>query len=172
MAYINKTVREKILELREQGRTYQSIADEIGCSKQYVGLVCGKANPNHFQYVREEACIYPNLRKWMNDNKVSRNEIIRLGQDEKMTGSRVHLTEIMKGKSDPPKRIIDRLIKATGMPYEVLFSKVEYSAMNAVPANQYNELLCRYNQLLDAADVFCDIYMNHRRDYSYEMEDD
>ena len=32
--------KDHIIELRKQGKTYQVIADELGCSKQYVGYVC------------------------------------------------------------------------------------------------------------------------------------
>ena len=164
--------KKRIIELREKGRTYQSIADEVGCTRQYVGQICGVGNPHQFHYIKPSECVYPNLRNWMNANKISRKELIRRSHCFASTSSSPQLSSIMCGKREPPKWVIDKLIDATGMPYEVLFSKVEFSVVKSVPAKQYNELLCRYNELLDAADVFCDVYLQHRRDYHYEMEDE
>ena len=162
----------KILELREQGKTYQEIADEVGCTRQYIGQVCGKYNPNMFHFISESECVYPNLRNWMNKFKVSRKELIRRSGIYESTYSSVHLSSIMRGETQPPKPTIDKLIAATGMPYEVLFAKVEYKEVKAVSATQFNELLYKYNELLDAADVFCDTYLRHRREYYYEIEDE
>lgn len=39
---MGKCDKERILKLREQGLTYQSIADVVGCSRQYVAQVCTK----------------------------------------------------------------------------------------------------------------------------------
>lgn len=164
--------KQKILAMRDGGMTYQAIADELGCTRQYVGQVCGKYNPGQFRLIKQHECIYPNLRRWMNENKVSRKELVRRSGCYESTSSSAHLSNIMRGVTEPSKPIIDKLIEATGLPYDVLFSEVEYTAVNAVPARQYNELLSRYNQLLDAADAFCDVYMDHRRYYSYEMEDE
>ena len=164
--------KSKILELREQGKTYQEIADEVGCTKQYIGQVCGKYNPSMFHFITESECIYPNLRKWMNENKISRKELIRRSGIYETTNHSSHLSYIMTGYAQPPKPTIDKLIAATGMPYEVLFARVEYKEVKAVPTTQFNELLRKYNELLDAADDFCDVYLRHRREYSYEMEDD
>jgi transcriptional regulator with XRE-family HTH domain len=168
----HKFDKRKILELREQGYTYQEIGEELGCTKQYIGQICGKYNPNRFQFITESGCVYPNLRKWMNENKISRKELIRRSGIYETANSSYHLTGILEGKSQPPKPTIDKLIAATGMPYEVLFSQVEYKEVKAVSATQFNELLCKYNELLDAADDFCDVYLRHRREYSYEMEDE
>ena len=124
--------KKRIIELREQGKTYKNIADEVGCSKQYVALVCGKTNPNKFRYIQNDQCVYPNLRKWMNENKISRKALIRLSKCYESTGSSVHLSHFLQGVTEPTKQVIDRLIETTGIPYEVLFSKVECQSSVAV----------------------------------------
>ena len=48
--------KDQIIELRQQGKTYQLIADELGCSKQYAGYVC-------LQHKRECANYRKKVRK-------------------------------------------------------------------------------------------------------------
>ena len=57
--------------------TYQEIADKYGVSRQVVGQACGKANPCRFRFWKDTACIYPNVRNWLNDNKISKSELVR-----------------------------------------------------------------------------------------------
>ena len=116
--------REEMLKLREQGLTYQQIADTLGVSRQYVGAVCVSSTPRSFQYVSEKGCIYPNLREWMNENKISRAELVRrMGLLNSPSHYSTLLGIYMRGQADPPKWFIDKLLKATGMTYEKLFYK-------------------------------------------------
>lgn len=106
--------------LREQGLKYREIAAILGCTTQYVASICCKTNPTYFTYIGKE-CVYPNLRNWMNENKVSRKKLL-----EKM-GLAVHtsnydrMLKYLNGYCFPRKDYIDRLIAATGLPYEILF---------------------------------------------------
>lgn len=112
-------------EEREKGMTYQQIADKYGVTRQNVAMACGKANPNRFQWHPKHKVVYPNLRKWLNDNKVSKNEILRRAGMEVCASSSGLLGKIFKGTADPRKSFIDKLIEITGMPYEKLFAKSE-----------------------------------------------
>ena len=104
---------------RENGLTYDEIAEKYGVSRQCVGQACGKTNPKHFKTIRN--CIYPNLREWMNDNKVSRKELaIRMGLAG-YANTQANLGNYLKGLNDPPKKVIDKLIEITGLTYEELF---------------------------------------------------
>ena len=112
--------RKKMQLLREQGLTHRQIAEQFGVSKQYVAAVCAYYDPTHFRYI-DEHCVYPNLRKWMNEHKVSRNELIRrMGLTANPKNSN-RLSFYMRGENDPRKDYIDRMLKATGMTYEKLF---------------------------------------------------
>lgn len=115
--------KSKMLEDRESGMKYVDIAKKHGVSYQRVAFVCSKYNPKHFSYIREDACIYPNLRKWLNDNMVSRCELLRRMNYEVAGGNIEKLSDIMKGKINPKKDWIDRLIAVTGMKYERLFAE-------------------------------------------------
>lgn len=113
---------KKYLEARDSGMTYEQIAEMFGVSKQRVAQVCGKYSPRYWQYIHETGCIYPNLRKWMNENKVSKVELARrMGYVNSQAAASVALKNYMTGKATMTKPYIDKLLKATGMPYEVLF---------------------------------------------------
>lgn len=116
------TKHEK-LALREQGMTYQQIADRLGISYQAVAQALGEYNPNHFHYVPETSCIYPNLRKWMNDNKVGKTELTRRCGYANSPSNKGRIFRYLQGKVDPPKRFIDRILAATGLTYEQAFGE-------------------------------------------------
>ena len=124
----NRTVQ--IIALREQGMTYQQIADKVGVSKQYIAQICGKRNPRHFRVITEEGCIYPNLRAWMNDNKVSRRELLRrMGRLAWPVNSQM-LSRYLRGEDSPRKEVIDAMLKATGLTYEFMFATETDSGLN------------------------------------------
>lgn len=54
MALVDK---DEIIALRKQGKTYQSIADELCCSRQYVGQICGKYKPEVAVPMETESCM-------------------------------------------------------------------------------------------------------------------
>ena len=62
---------------RENGLKYREIAEKYGVTVQRVAQACGKFNPYRFAFVTEKGCIYAGLRNWMNENKVSNNELCR-----------------------------------------------------------------------------------------------
>ena len=106
--------------LRDTGLTYREIAEKMGISHQRVAAMCGKENPKYFR-ILSDSLVYPNLRKWLNTNKVSISELMRRCGD--IPGGQQHslYRDWLYGRSDPSKRIIDACIKVTGMKYEELF---------------------------------------------------
>lgn len=113
--------REIALEMREDGMTYQQIADRLGCSKSYVGQLLGAYNPYYFIAVTEEGCIYPGLREWMNDNKVGRTELAQRMSNVAWPCAVSTLSGILRGHHVPSKTTVDSILKATGMTYEECF---------------------------------------------------
>jgi transcriptional regulator with XRE-family HTH domain len=114
--------KEIAQSLREQGYTHQQIAEQLGVSRQYICHICGKQDPCHFQYVTDK-CVYPNLRKWMNDNKVSRAELLRRMGYQPISGNYGKLEAIMMGIFLPNKAYIDKMLAVTGLTYEALFAE-------------------------------------------------
>jgi hypothetical protein len=112
-----------MLDDRESGMKYTDIAKKHGVSYQRVAFVLSKYNPKHFSYLREDACVYKNLRAWMNDNMVSRCELLRRMNYEVDGGNIAKLSRIMRGEVNPKKDWIDSLIAVTGMKYERLFAE-------------------------------------------------
>lgn len=110
-------------EAREAGMSYPQIAKMYGVSYQCVAQACARRGIGHFKPYTKEEVVYPNLRKWMNENEVSRSELIRRmgGLPHSETSSRI--SAYLRGKRFPLKGTIDRLIKATGLTYELLFEE-------------------------------------------------
>jgi len=118
------TKKEQMMLMREHGMKHREIAEVFGVSRQHVASVCGKCDPAYFIPVGDE-CVYPNLRKWMNKNKVSRQEFLRRMGLAPHTKNHERLSSYISGKSNPRKSYIDNMLKVTGMTYEALFAEVD-----------------------------------------------
>ena len=108
---------------RANGLTYQEIADKYGVSKQRIGQVCAEYNPFYFRPWSETSCVYPNVRNWLNKNKITKAELIRrLG----LTLHYTHYTRVgyyLRGEHYPSKKMIDALLDMTGLTYEKFFKR-------------------------------------------------
>lgn len=112
--------RKQMQMLREQGLKHREIAEKLGVSNQYVSTVCAKCDPAHFRYV-DDSCIYPNLRNWMNENKITRREFLRRMGLMPYTGNYERFTSYLRGDNYPRKPYIDKMLAVTGMTYETMF---------------------------------------------------
>ena len=117
---LSDRTKQMILD-REAGMTCMAIAEKHGVSYQRVQAVVGKYNPAYFQRIQESACIYPNLRRWMNDNKVGKRELLRRMGMEAYPRACQDLSIVMAGRKSPRKAYIDRMLQATGLTYEEMF---------------------------------------------------
>lgn len=106
---------------RDKGLTYQEIADKYGVSKSNVQKACAEFNPSYFKFHKEKTIIYPTLRKWMNDKKISISELVRRLGYECCARTRCSIARVLSGVGNPRKELIDKLIAVTGMTYEELF---------------------------------------------------
>lgn len=113
--------KEQMKMLRDQGLKYAEIARICGVSRQYVYVVCGKASHGHFTPISCNACVYPHLRKWLNENKVSKAEFFRRMGFTINPKNYGRLESYLSGKCQPRKSYIDRMLRVTGMNYETLF---------------------------------------------------
>lgn len=118
-----KITISEMQSLREQGYTYQKIADISGLSKQRVSQLIGKTNYGHSKPLTEEQCVYPNLRKWMNENRVCRMELTRRMYNNMHGRAYQHVSIFLKGVTYIHKPFLDKLLKITGMTYEELFAE-------------------------------------------------
>ena len=66
-------------------------------------------------------CTYPNVRKWLNENKITYRELIcRLGW-EHCGDNYTYLGNWLRGRNYPKKQIIDKFLSITGLTYEKFF---------------------------------------------------
>lgn len=113
---------ERYMAERQQGKTYRQIAQMYGVSPQAVAAACASYAPGHFKPYTEAEVIYPKLRKWLNDNEVSRNEFARRMGLVPYTKNCYRVSAYFRGRNYPLKETIDVMLRVTGLTYEELFS--------------------------------------------------
>ena len=106
---------------RESGLTYREIAEKHGVSFQAVVNACGRHAPGRFKPFTASQVVYPNLRRWLNENKVGKFELIRRMGNIANGGAVASIGRWLRGDCYPSKLVIDKLIAATGLTYEQLF---------------------------------------------------
>jgi transposase len=106
---------------RESGKSVIEIAEMYGVSYQAVSQATAKLRNGYFKHYTEKSCVYPNLRKWLNDNKVSRSEFARRMELPPTPTNTHRISYYFTGRSYPSKATIDKFLKATGLTYEELF---------------------------------------------------
>ena len=65
---MTKEDKIKAYAMTLDGYTYQAIANEFGVTKQYISSLHGRKSYNSKLY---DEIIYPNITKWMEENKVT-----------------------------------------------------------------------------------------------------
>lgn len=108
-------------KMRAEGKTHAEIAFSFGLSRQRVHQLIGQGDVAKFRGITSDHCVYGNIRKWMNDNKVSRSEFTRIIYGENHPENSQRLRRCLMGLSQPRKNIIDKILLATGMTYEEAF---------------------------------------------------
>lgn len=104
---------------REKGLTYREIAEKYGVSYQSVHATCCSVEGAYQMIIIERGCIYPNLRKWLNEDK---NRKKRFFEQVKCCGIR----DVLKGEKQPRKGTIDAMLRITGMTYEEMFMEDDH----------------------------------------------
>lgn len=108
---------------RAKGKNYREIAQMYGVSYQVVAAACGKHSPNLFKPFTEKQVVYPNLRRWLNENKVGKREFARRMGNVPGGNEIGNLASWFCGKAYPSKKTIDLMLKITGLTYEELFMR-------------------------------------------------
>ena len=112
------------VEAREAGMSYKDIAAKYGVSYQCVGDACRKYGVT-FRRHSESEVPFPYLRKWLNDNKVTRSDFARMMGLQPHNKTCDRITAWISGKHDPSKKSIDRMLAVTGLTYEQFFAREE-----------------------------------------------
>ena len=106
---------------RAKGKTYKEIGEMFGVSHQAVADALGKSDPAKFRPWTKERCIYPNLRNWLNENKVSLREFARRSEVVASGRTLSRFAAYFRGENYPPKQTIDKILNVTGLTYEQLW---------------------------------------------------
>lgn len=106
---------------RMNGLTYRDIAKKYGVSYQAVQIACSQHKGYGFVPFTKKTCVYPNLRKWLNDNKVSMRDFVRRCNLTPHGVTSQRYKDYVTGRCYPSKQTIDVLLKVTGLTYEQFF---------------------------------------------------
>lgn len=120
---MTKEDKIKAYAMTLDGYTYQSIANEFGVTKQYISSLFGRKLYNAKLY---DEIIYPNITKWMEENKVTvRSLSIELYSEQSPNVAQTKLSKKLKGERKFTIDDIDKILKITGMKYEEAFERKE-----------------------------------------------
>lgn len=117
---------EIYVEKRKQGMRLQEIADEFGVSRQCVAqALYDHGCTDRFLRYREAECAYPEMRTWLNDNRITREAFGRIISKASSYGGGWHKAcqKKLDGTLQFKQGEIDRLLAASGMTYEQLFRR-------------------------------------------------
>lgn len=112
----------KYVKDRKQGLKYREIADKYGVSIQSVQYACTRRGDGVFRCFRPDEVIYPNLRRWLNENRVTKSELARRLAQGRKSHHHKQVARWLNGTVVPSKKTIGMFIAVTGMPYEELFA--------------------------------------------------
>lgn len=118
---VNKERDQKILEDRKAGMTAAQLGEKYGISYQRVCQIIGPVRPRRFHAQKDG--YYPNLTKWMNENKITAVTLAEMIYGYRCSGNETRVRDWLRGRTDPRKRTIDIVLQITGMSYEVAFYK-------------------------------------------------
>lgn len=111
---------------RKAGMTFEEIARKHGVSRQAVECSLRKTGEKRggskFRVFTEKTCIYPNLRRWLNENRVTQQKFALLVGRNLAASNSSSVGTWLKGKSYPLKENIDQILLVTGLTYEELFA--------------------------------------------------
>lgn len=116
--------KEQMEKLKSQGWTYAEIAQMFGVTRQRVYQIIGGHYNTHFKRVTEEKCIYPNLLRFLNENRISMRELTRLVYGYYHRASEQRIRMVLKG-ADCHKSLIDKMLDVTRLSYEEAFKRKE-----------------------------------------------
>lgn len=118
-----KERKQKAVDLAKQGYTNNQIAEELGVSRQRVYQMISTYGASYFRPITPKQCIYPNWRNWMNENQVSKGELLKRLFLTSESHNYARLSHYMTGRCYPQKQMIDCLLEVTGLTYEQLWAR-------------------------------------------------
>ena len=111
----------EMFEMSQKGATFEEIGKAYNISRQRVAQIIGGRMKPHFTPIAPNKCIYPNVRKWMNDNRISKAELTRRLYGNTGSDNQHRVRMVLLGeRKDMLKSTLDKYLEVTGLTY-VLF---------------------------------------------------
>ncbi len=160
----NKERKAQMEKMLQNGATYSEIAAAFGISRQRAYSIIGGRKENHYKKITAEDCVYPNLRKWLNENRVTRAELCR-----RLTGSThpkpyTKVLNFCRGNtSRATKQEIDKYLRVTGLTYEELFAT---EAGNCKQTDHTREIFAEVENIINR---YCNDYKYSIGDVLYDF---
>lgn len=110
--------KKKAFGMLVDGATYQEVADELGVSKQYVHHEFGSYFNRNFnrKCTEAEKYKYIGIRDFLVENNLNATKFA------KAVGTNSgYMIKILQGVNNPSKKMIDKILKFTGLSYEEAF---------------------------------------------------
>lgn len=120
-----KAKAEDVRRLLVDGYTVKEIAEKLGVSKARIYQITYSKLLSSFKEITPKMNIYPNWRRWMNENSVSIPLFCELMGLDRNSSNYNNVYGWMRGRCYPTKKNIDRILETTGLTYEQLFYQEE-----------------------------------------------
>lgn len=117
------TKKEQIIEMRNQGMTFQAIADKFGCSKQYVHAELNRQLKGRGVNSMKNKVVYKNILHWCVDNDKSISGFCELAAKQCGCSTSTIYNFLSGDKKQMGK--IRGILAITGMTFEEAFGGVE-----------------------------------------------
>ena len=116
---MTKEDKIKAFEMRMDGMTFQEIGDHFGVTQQCIEA-CFKPERKRKPINRNFKCIYPGLKKWMLENRVS---IMKMHDDLHLYDSPLSMYRNMKTEGMLTIDRIKKILAFTGLTFEEAFGE-------------------------------------------------
>lgn len=122
-------IKERLMDMvrmRLDGYTLNEIAEKYGVSKQcvqqHLSALAGNQKPRPRGV--DEKIIYPNLAKWITENRIAKYELSHMiGLAKNMNTAQIN--KRLYGESEFSMTEIKKLLEITGKTFEYLFAEKE-----------------------------------------------
>ncbi|PPK79879.1 hypothetical protein BXY41_108104 [Lacrimispora xylanisolvens] len=115
---MTKCEKDRIYLMREQGESYQYIADKFGVSRQCIHQIVTRK----LKFKTSTICIYKGLSKWIFDHRTTSERLCEMAS---INVNRVTMTKKLNGKNEFSLSEIKKILKLTNLTFEECFSEKE-----------------------------------------------
>lgn len=113
---MTKEQKLEACSMRFDGVSIQEIADHFGVTREYIGQITPTINTLAVRRKKLDSYIYPNISRWMKENRVCASKLAKT-----IGISPVTVSNMLSGRVNTTKSTIDKVLEVTGMTYEQAF---------------------------------------------------